>query len=121
MKPTPDLVDDHEEPASIVALLGQLADDTRSFARAEFVFLKAQAGERVEHAVPGVLAIIIALALAVGVLIAVIVTAMVALAAVWGAMVSVLSVSAGILLTAALGGWWGLRRIRSAMKSREAR
>lgn len=121
MEPAPDLIDDPAKPASIVALLGQLAEDTRSFARAEIVFLKAQAGERVEHAMPGLVAIIMAMTLAIGVLIAVVVTAMVTLAAAWGAIGSILIVSTGTLLTAGLSGWWGIRRMRSAMKSREVR
>lgn len=61
-----------QEPG-IKALLEQLADDTRSFARAEIGYLKAQAGERAGYALPGLVMIGVAIALAFGTIVALLV------------------------------------------------
>lgn len=121
MDPAPDLIDEPAKPPTLVALLGQLADDTRDFARAEIAFLKAQTGERVGHAVPGVVAILVAATMAMGLIVAIIVTAMVALAAIWGAFLAIIAVSLTVLLICGFAGWWGARRVRNASKAREVR
>lgn len=121
MEPAPDLIDEPEKQLSLVALLGQLAGDTRDFARAEIAFLKAQTGERVGHALPGVVAILIAVTMAFALIVAIIVTAMITLTAIWGAALAILAVSIAVLLICGLAGWWGAGRIRNALKAREVR
>jgi hypothetical protein len=62
-----------EAPAdapTIRALLGQLADDTSAFARAEIDYLREEAGERVSYAVPALIMLGIAVALASGAIVA---------------------------------------------------
>ncbi len=121
MEPAPDLIDEPEKQQTIVALLGQLAGDTRDFARAEVAFIKAQTGERVGHAIPGIVAILVAITMAFGLIVAMIVAAMMALAAVWGALWAIIAITLAIVALSAVTGWWGTRRIRSALKSREVR
>jgi Putative Actinobacterial Holin-X, holin superfamily III len=121
MEPVPELTDEPAKQPTLVALLGQLADDTREFARAEIAFLKAQTGERVGHAVPGVVAILVAVTMAFALIVAIIVTAMMALAAIWGAVIAILAVSTAVLLIAGFVGWWGTGRVRGALKAREVR
>lgn len=119
--PAPDVTGEPEKQPTLVALLGQLADDTRNFAHAEIAFLKAQMGERVGHAAPGIAAIFVAITFAMALIIAVIVTAMIALAEIWGPVFAILMVSVAVLLLSALIGWWGAVRLRNALKAREAR
>jgi flagellar biosynthesis protein FliQ len=121
MEPAPDLIDEPAKQPTLVALLGQLAEDTRDFARAEIAFVKAQTGERVGYAVPGVVAVLAAMTMAMALIVAIIVAAMMALAAIWGTALAILAVTVAILISSALAGWWGARRIRQAVKAREVR
>lgn len=121
MEPAADLIDEPAKQPTLAALLGQLADDTRNFARAEIAFLKAQTGERVGHAVPGVIAILVAVTMAFALIVAIIVTAMIALAAVWGVGIAIAAVSVAVLLLSGIAVWWGSGRIRNALKAREVR
>jgi uncharacterized Tic20 family protein len=105
----------------IAQLVGQLADDTRAFASAELAYLKAQAGERAGYAIPGIIAILVAVTLGLAAIIAVIIGIMLALAPVIGAGWAVFAVTMGALLIALLTGWWGAIRLRKATKPREHR
>jgi hypothetical protein len=121
MEPAADLIDEPEKQQTIVALLGQLAGDTKDFARAEVAFLKAQTGERVGHAIPGIVAILVAITMGFGLIVATIVAAMIVLEAIWGAAWAIIAVTVAVSALSAVTGWWGTRRIRSALKSREVR
>ncbi len=121
MDPAPDVIDETAKQPTLVALLGQLASDTRNFAHAEIAFLKAQSGERLGHAIPGIAAILIAVTMAMALIIAIIVASMLVLATVWGAAWAIITVSSAIMLLAFLAGRWGAARVRNALKSREVR
>jgi hypothetical protein len=103
------------------ALFGQLADDTREFARAEVALLKAQAGERASYAVPGLVAILLAAILAFAAIVALLVGAVIALTPAIGAGWATAAVTFGALLIAGGLGWLGVRRLRKAAKPRELR
>lgn len=113
--------DDPGLKPTLAGLIGQLAGDTREFARAEVHFLKVQLGERSNHALPGLIAILVALTLAFAALVAVVVVSAIALAAIWGMAVAIIVVTGAVLAISALLLWWGSHRIGRAFKSRDKR
>jgi Putative Actinobacterial Holin-X, holin superfamily III len=108
-----------EVRAPISALLGQLADDTSQFARAEVAYFKAEIGERANLAIPGLWMIGVGASLAAGVLIALLVGLVLWLAPLVGAGLATLAICT---LGAAIAfGFFriGTKRLRQAIKSKE--
>jgi uncharacterized membrane protein YqjE len=113
-------IDSQERPA-LSSLLVELTRDARSFATAEVEYIKAQAGERAHFAVPGLIMIGVALALAMGVLMAVPVGLIWLFAPMIGAGWATLAVIAVGLLLAVLLLKLGTRRVKSVLKRPEDR
>jgi Putative Actinobacterial Holin-X, holin superfamily III len=106
---------------TITALFGQLADDTTQFARAEMAYLRAEAGERARHAIPGLWMIGIGAALAAGVMIALLVGFVLWLAPLVGAGLATLLVCALGAGAAIIFVRSGTRRLRKAIKTKDDR
>jgi uncharacterized membrane protein YqjE len=113
-------IEAQERPA-ISSLLVELTRDARSFATAEVEYLKAQAGERAHFAVPGLIMIGVALALAMGVLMAVPIGLIWLFAPMIGAGWSTLAVILVGLMIAALLFKLGTRRVKAVLKRPEDR
>jgi Putative Actinobacterial Holin-X, holin superfamily III len=113
-------MDDAERPP-IKALLGQLVSDTSDFARAEIEFLRLQAGERANYAIPGLIMLGIAVALGFGSIIALLVGLILWLTPIIGAGWSTLLVILVALVITALLFKLGAARLRDATKAKEAR
>jgi hypothetical protein len=113
-------VETPERPA-LSSLLVELTHDARSFAAAEVEYLKAQAGERAHFAVPGLIMIGAAVALAMGVSMAVPVGLIWLLAPLIGAGWSTLAVTLAGLAVAALLLKLGTRRVKAVLKRPEDR
>jgi pilus assembly protein TadC len=106
---------------SLSALFGQLAADTSDFAKAELVFLKAEAGERVDYAVPGLILAALAVALALGALLVLFVGLVLWLAPLIGAPLAACSI-AGLGGALAILAWRaGIRRLTNAIKTKDDR
>jgi uncharacterized membrane protein YqjE len=113
-------IEAQERPA-LSSLLVELTRDARSFATAEVEYLKAQAGERAHFAVPGLVMIGVALALALGILMAVPVGLIWLFAPMIGAGWSTLAVTLVGLMIAALLFKLGTRRVKAVLKRPEDR
>jgi protein-S-isoprenylcysteine O-methyltransferase Ste14 len=113
-------VDTQERPA-LSSLLVELTRDVKNFATAEVEYLKAQAGERAHFAVPGLIMIGVALALAMGVTMAVPVGLIWLLAPVIGAGWATLAVTLAGLAIAAILLKFGTRRVKAVLKRPEDR
>jgi hypothetical protein len=105
----------------LTALIGQIVDDTRSFARDEIAFLQAQAGERAQFATPGIISAAVAVALGMGALIAFLVGLTIWLATIINAGLAAMIVAVVALLAAVAAWQWGTGRLRKALKSRDER
>ncbi len=108
-----------EDRQPIAALLGQLADDTKAFAKAEIDYLKAEAGERVDHAIPGVAMVGVAAALGMGALIALLVGLIMILTNSVGLPFAVLIVCGVSFIITWLLWRSGAGRLKHAFKSRD--
>jgi uncharacterized membrane protein YqjE len=113
-------IEAQERPA-ISSLLVELTRDARSFATAEVEYLKAQAGERAHFAVPGLIMIGVALALATGILMAVPIGLIWLFAPMIGAGWSTLAVTLVGLIIAILLFKLGMRRVKAVLKRPEDR
>jgi uncharacterized membrane protein YqjE len=113
-------VDATERPA-LSSLLVELTHDARSFAAAEVEYLKAQAGERAHFAVPGLIMIGVALALALGVLMAVPVGLIWLFAPMIGTGWSTLAVTVVGMMIVVLLFKLGIRRVKAVLKRPEDR
>jgi uncharacterized membrane protein YqjE len=113
-------VEASERPA-LSSLLVELTHDARRFAAAEVEYLKAQAGERAHFAVPGLIMIGVAVALAMGVLMAVPVGLIWLFAPMIGAGWSTLAVSVVGVFIATLLFKIGTRRVKAVLKRPEDR
>ena len=118
--PNPDLPDT-EERLPLAALFGQLASDTSAFAKAEIAWLRAQAGERASYALPGVILIGIAVALAFGTLVALVVGVMMLAATKIALHWAILLVTLAFVAVAAILARSGATRLRKSLKPREDR
>jgi VIT1/CCC1 family predicted Fe2+/Mn2+ transporter len=119
----PDFIEEPEatEQPTIAALVGQLIDDSRTFATAEIAYIKAQADERASYALPGLAMIGVAVALSFGIIVALPIAMMLWLATVmalgWAALiVTLVAVLICYILIRA-----GVARLRGSLKSRDAR
>ncbi len=123
MTTTPDLSDQTEdaERQTLTALFGQLVDDSRSFARAEMAYLRAQAGERASYALPGVVMICAAAALSFGAIVALLIALMLWLSTVMALGWATLIVTLAAGLTCVILVRVGLSRLRGSLKSRDDR
>lgn len=110
-----------QERPALSSLLVELTHDARSFAAAEVEYLKAQAGERAHFAVPGLIMIGVALALAMGILMAVPIGLIWLFAPMIGAGWSTLAVTLIGLMIAALLFKLGTRRVKAVLKRPEDR
>jgi hypothetical protein len=121
MTTTPEVENEPEERPTIAALFGQLVDDSRSFAKAEVAYLRAQAGERASFALPGLAMIGGAIALSFGAIVAGLVSATIWLATLIPLGWALLTVTglAGLLCFILIRA--GVARLRGSLKSRETR
>jgi hypothetical protein len=113
-------VDTQERPA-LSSLLVELTRDAKSFATAEVEYLKVQAGERAHFAVPGLIMIGVAVALAMGVMMTVPVGLIWLLAPLTGAGWATLGVTLAGLAIAAVLLKLGTRRVKAVLKRPEDR
>jgi putative flippase GtrA len=109
------------EQKSIAALLSQLVDDTGNFARAEIAYFRAEAGERVDYAIPGLLLLLCAAALGMGTLVALLTGLVLWLAPITGAGLAAIIVSAFGGGCAFIAGKIGIKRLRSTLKAKDDR
>jgi Putative Actinobacterial Holin-X, holin superfamily III len=116
----PELPETPEKP-TFSDLLGELSRDATNFARAEVDYLRAQAGERAHHAVPGLIMIGVAIALVSGVTMAVPVGLILLFAPLIGTGWAITVVSVTGVLIAVLLYHLGLRRMRTVLKRPEDR
>lgn len=105
----------HLEEAGIGALIGQLTEDAKDYARAEVEYVKAVAQAKVIEVKGAAIAAVLALALALAAAIGLIVGAILTLATLVGPGWATLIVVGVALLIAALLGWAAARGIRKAM------
>ncbi len=110
-----------DEQPGLRALLGQLADDTSAFAKAEIDLLKQEAGERASYIVPGLAMIGVGVAIALAVIVAAFVGIMLWLTPLIGAGWSALGVASGGLLLSAALFKLGAIKFRKIFKPREER
>ncbi len=113
--------DEPAEQQSMSALLGELVNDTSSFARAEFAYFRAEAGERLDYAIPGLLLILCAAALGRGTLVALLTGLVLWLSPVIGTGLAAIAVSAFGGLSAYMLAKIGIARLRSTLKTKEER
>lgn len=116
---TPD--DDPRERKSMSALLGELVNDTSNFARAEFAYIRAEAGERLDYAIPGVLLILCAAALGMGTLVALLTGLVLWLSPIIGTGLAAVSVSAAGCVSAFVAAKVGIARLRNTLKTKDDR
>lgn len=123
MHDEPDLVQAEQavEQSSVKDLLGQLVNDTSDFARAEFVHIRAQAGERANYAIPALLLLGASIAVGAASMVAVVLGLMLWLS-------TYVSMLAAILIVAALAAGLayllyrlGTKRLKNALKPRDER
>ena len=114
-------VDASSNRPTLANLFIDLMRDANSFARAEMIYLKAQAGERAQYAVPGIIMIGVAIAIAMGVLMAVPVALILLLAPQIGMAWALGVVTLAGLVLAAILIQFGVRRIKSVFKRPENR
>jgi Putative Actinobacterial Holin-X, holin superfamily III len=110
-----------EEKLGIPQLLGQLANDTSDFARAEIAFLRATAGERASYAMPGIVMVAVGTALASGAVVALLVGLVIWFAPMIGPGWAILASIGGSLIVATILFRLGTTRLRNALKSRDER
>jgi hypothetical protein len=110
-----------EEKLGIPQLLGQLANDTSDFARAEIAFLRAAAGERASYAMPGIIMVAVGTALASGAVVALLVGLVIWFAPMIGPGWAILASIGGSLIVATILFRLGTTRLRNALKSRDER
>jgi Putative Actinobacterial Holin-X, holin superfamily III len=110
-----------EEKLGIPQLLGQLANDTSDFARAEIAFLRATAGERASYAMPGIIMVAVGTALASGAVVALLVGLVIWFAPMIGPGWAILASIGGSLIVATILFRLGTTRLRNALKSRDER
>ncbi len=110
-----------EDRPALSALLGQLADDTSQFARAEMAYFKAEIGERSNLAIPGLWMIGVGATLSAGVLIAFLVGLVLWLAPLVGAGLATLMVCCIGAILAFLFFRAGRMRLRRAITTKEDR
>lgn len=104
------------ERASLSSLLVELTRDAGQFAQAEIAYLKAQAGERAQYAVPGLVMIGVAIALGLGLVSALPVGLIWLLAPLIGSGYALLLVTLVGLAAIALLIKLGVRRIKAVLK-----
>ncbi|MEY4502335.1 MAG: hypothetical protein RIS52_2225 [Pseudomonadota bacterium] len=110
-----------DKQPSLSELFGQLAADTSDFAKAELVFFKAEAGERVDYAVPGLILAALAVALALGALLVLFIGLVLWLTPLIGAPLAACSI-AGLGGALAIFAWRaGIRRLTNAIKTKDDR
>ena len=112
---------DPEEKPALSRLFVELTRDASRFALAEVEYLKAQAGERAQFAVPGLIMFAVGVALTLGVTMAVPVGLILLLAPIIGTGLALLAVTALGLSIAAVLFKLGARRIRAVLKRPEDR
>lgn len=110
-----------DNPPGIRELLGQLANDTTDFARAEMAWLRAEAGERSTYALPGLIMLGLALACLSGAVVAGFAGLVIWLGPMIGTGWAIVLVVAGACSAAALLYSAGIRRIKKSIKAREKR
>lgn len=103
------------EDAGIGALIGQLTEDAKDYARAEVDYFKAVAQAKVVELKGAAIAAVLALALALAAAIGLIVGAILTLATLVGPGWATLIVVGVSLVVAALLGWAAARGFRKAM------
>jgi Putative Actinobacterial Holin-X, holin superfamily III len=106
---------------TIKMLLGQLANDTSDFARAEIDYLRAQAGERASFALPGLLMVGVAAALGFGAIIALLIGLIWLIGERLGMGWALLIVIGAAIASTVLLGQMGAARLRNALKARDDR
>ena len=111
----------HRKETGIGALLGQLGDDAKAFARAEGNYIKAAAGERTNYAKPALLALGVGLAIGMGALISLPIGLVLVFAPAMGTGAALAVVVAASLIAAVVIGWLGARRLAKAFKKPEDR
>lgn len=114
----PDPPGDDPRP-SLVALLYQVRDDAAGFARAEFAWVRAEAGERWSLAMPAMALIAAGVALILGLLIALPIGLMLVLTPLLGPGWAFGAVMLGGALVALLVILWGVRRFKRAVRPLE--
>jgi Putative Actinobacterial Holin-X, holin superfamily III len=108
-------------PQPIKALIGDLADDARGYARAETAYLRAQVSERTRYAKPAIFMIGGGVALVLGSLLALPFGLMVVLSPLLTPAGAVAAVTLGLILIGGMLVWAGTRRIKAAFKRPEDR
>ncbi len=111
---------DADKP-TIKTLLGQLANDTSDFARAEIDYLRAQAGERASYALPGLIMLGLAASLGFGAIVALLVGLCFWLAVSMGTGWAVLIIVGGAAVLALILARIGAQRIGHSLKARADR
>jgi hypothetical protein len=101
-----------DDQPDIKALIEQLVTDTSDFARAEIGVIKAQADERVSHALPATLLLGTGVALVFGTFIGALIGAMLWLGPIIGAGWAIVAVGVTALMIAALLIRLGTNRVR---------
>jgi Putative Actinobacterial Holin-X, holin superfamily III len=120
-KDTPEVEHAEAEQQSMSALLGELVQDTSTFARAEFAYFRAEAGERFDYAIPGLLLILCAAALGMGTLVALLTGLVLWLSPIIGTGLAAIGVSALGGLSAVIAAKIGISRLRGSLKKRNER
>ena len=118
--PIPQFEDAPEKPG-LVELASQLTDDVTAFVTAETGYLKAEFGERAGHARPAIYAVGLGGAMMIGTMMTLPLALIMILAPLIGIVWAVFAVSGGSLLIGRLLIGFGIRRIKAALKSRDAR
>ena len=113
--------EDAGERPPLIALVRQLGDDAQAFAKAEAAFIKERVGEGWSHAVPGLAAIGIAVAVVLGAFIALPLGLMMLIGAHLGLALSIPIVMISAALISQLLVKFGQRRLKAAIKMPEDR
>ncbi len=116
-----DTEDRSDKQQSMAALLGELASDTRNFARAEFAYIRAEAGERMDYAIPGLMMILCAAALGMGTLVALLIGLVLWLSPLIGTGLAAIAVSALGGISAYVLARIGTARLKSTLKTKDER
>ena len=111
--------DDYAPPPGLKALLVQLGEDAKDFARAEADWIRAEAGERADIAKPALLALLVGVGLVFGITTAIPVGVMLLLAPLIGPGLALLASTGAFLLIAGLLFTFGSQRMKVAFKPRD--